>query len=61
MTAKNMMRLIIDFITRSIVKYGFKSIDLHGAAGLENEREKETETESERLKECRGFAYLATQ
>ena len=35
MTAKNMMRLIIDFITRSIVKYGFNSIDLHGAAGLE--------------------------
>lgn len=40
MTAKNMMRLIIDFINRSTVKYGFKSIDLHGAAGLENERER---------------------
>lgn len=41
-----MMRLVIDFINRSIVKYGFKSVDLHGAAGLENERE----TETERLK-----------
>ena len=40
MTAKNMMGLIIDFINRSTVKYGFKSIDLHGAAGLENERER---------------------
>lgn len=40
-----MMRLVIDFINRNVVKYGFKSVDVHGAAGLENEREREKETE----------------
>ena len=45
MTARNMMKLVIDFINRNIVKYGFKSVDVHGAAGLENEREREKETE----------------
>ena len=50
MTARNMMRLVTDFINRNIVKYGFKSVDMHGVAGLENERETETESETERLK-----------
>lgn len=44
MTAKNMVRLTVDFIKRSIVKSSFKSMDLHGVAGSEKERDRDRET-----------------